>query len=648
MSMSFLAILISLAMMLTGVGGEGQPAAASRSLLVHNITVTYGDETVTLNPALRVGASTDGEKAVFDLGVDVNGDTLFPMQLGVDESGITALFEKSDVAVKLSAEALAALNEQLAALSESIANPGDDESAQIMSFIMNEYVPALTGMIKAMDNPDFADVLQEKAEAVFDEVIDRGEGTPVTENIDGTDYALTEYAYTIDGAQLAALADGIYTANDELNAFYEALFKLYDMMPEESGLNGMHSFADVFGKTGLDMTMDVVEKLSDDKSVDIMDGTITMDMSAMVAAAAQAEDGEAVEVPEIAPIVMNLHSAEVGDVKDANVTCDYAIDADGQNVALDISVNGHSVGTASMYMDMSTNIAVDGNDMGWMSMSANQDVDEETGDSTHAIAYTVNASPVYVSLLNSGNASADGTSSDNVMLVVDFNDQHVSLRFDLDVVADEITDNANGHEAALVLDDLSEETMNALGQDQSFQGTMMQALGSLMTDSQTLMADESVQQLIQLVTVVQPVEDYDYGDDSFEGEEYEEYEYEEPEDDGVLPYNEPQLTWLPEGWTLDSEDVDTAYDWVSLSYTNGEGYLYANFYQDEYNAETRYVVGEDGSIRPVEDREIGISSYDDDTVIVTLKEGDLFGNLNIYGADLDMETIGQIVAGIQF
>ena len=109
--MNFLAILISLAMMLTGAGGEGQPAEASRTLLLHNINITYGDESVSLNPALRVGATTDGEKAVFDVGVDVDGDTLFPIQLGVDESGLTALFAKSDVAVKLDAEAFDALND---------------------------------------------------------------------------------------------------------------------------------------------------------------------------------------------------------------------------------------------------------------------------------------------------------------------------------------------------------------------------------------------------------------------------------------------------------------------------------------------------------------------------------------------------------
>ena len=97
MSLNIIAILVSLAMMLTGVGGEGQPAEAARTLVLHNVRITVNDETVDLAPELRLGASTDGQKAVYDLGVDLNGETLFPIQLGAADEGITALFGKSEV-----------------------------------------------------------------------------------------------------------------------------------------------------------------------------------------------------------------------------------------------------------------------------------------------------------------------------------------------------------------------------------------------------------------------------------------------------------------------------------------------------------------------------------------------------------------------
>ena len=179
----------------------------------------------------------------------------------------------------------------------------------------------------------------------------------------------------------------------------------------------------------------------------------------------------------------------------------------------------------------------------------------------------------------------------------------------------------------------------------------MQASGSLMADAQTLTADESVQQLMGLFTAMrqpQVIEDYDYSDDSFEGEETGDYEYQEPEDDGVLAFNQPTFTWLPEGWELQNEDIDTAYDWVSQSFSDGSNYMYATFYQDNESNQVNYVVGEDGSIQAVEGREVSISDFGEGSLSVTIREGNVFGNLNLYGETMDVETIGQIVAGIQF
>ena len=86
MTMNLIAMLLSFAMMLTGAGGEGQPAQA-RNLVLHNVQFTYNGESIQLPQALHVGVSTDGEKAVFDFGIDQGGETLLPVQLGVSEEG---------------------------------------------------------------------------------------------------------------------------------------------------------------------------------------------------------------------------------------------------------------------------------------------------------------------------------------------------------------------------------------------------------------------------------------------------------------------------------------------------------------------------------------------------------------------------------
>ncbi len=424
MTMNFLAILLSLAMMLTGVGGEGQPAEASKTLVLHDFVLTYGDETVALNPSLRLGASTDGQKAVFDLGVDVNGDTLFPIQLGVDDSGITALFEKNDVAVKVSAEALNALTEQanqmMAAMQSQMAQ--SNGNPELMSFLTQEFIPAYTGLIGAVQDPAFAAELQAKGDEIFAQVIDRGEGQPASLTIDGNTYDnLTQYAYTIEADQLAELCDAIYTSNEKLEAYYNALFKLYSMMPEESGLNGLTSFKDLFDKFGMDISLAVEEQLSEDKTVDVMDGVLTMDMSGMIANAmkvianamkAQGTEGEA---PEIPPIVMNIHSQQVDGVKDASLTCDYEGDANGERVAMDIAMTVHAEDARNMNMSLDMRIAQNGKDLAAIGFTADNQANPENGEGAHSIGFTVTGdNGLNMSLQNSGISHADGTSEDNL------------------------------------------------------------------------------------------------------------------------------------------------------------------------------------------------------------------------------------------
>lgn len=651
MSMNILAILISLAMMLTGAGGEGQPAEASRMMMIHNVNLTYNDQSVTLDPALWMGAYANGEKALFDLSVQMDNDSLFPMQVSVDDSGITALFENSDVAVKVSADALNALSEQASQSMEALqAQMAGGENAELMTFIMQEFIPAYTGLLSAVQDPEFVKELEAQGNAVFAEVVDRGEGTPLTAEIDGTEYALNEYTYTITSEQMAELCDKLFNANDALKNYYDAMFKLYSLMPEESGLNKMTSFQDLFSATGMNLTMDVTEQLSDDEVVDRMDAVMTLDMSGMMAAIAAQNGGtEAPADVQIPPIVMNISSSKAGDVKDASVSCEYQVDADGQSVGFDMTMTAHTEGEENISLDMTMNMTQNGSSMGSMFMNASKITDAETGDGTHSFGYTIDAQGMYASLLNSGLTNADGTSTNNVMFSMNGNGTNMSVSFDVDVQAGELGDLTEGHEVAVTIDDLSQEAMNALGEDQAFQGAMMQVAGSLTTDGQKLMANESVQQLMSIFTAV-PVADADYTDDSFDGADVEDYEYEEPVDDGELGFDVPEFTWLPEGWTQQDSEVNTQYDYVSLSYGTEDfsNSLYATFYKNEDNNTINYVVGGDGEIEAVDGREISVSDFGDGNVSVTVREDDIEGNLNIFSADIDVETIGKIVAGLQF
>ncbi len=657
MSMNIIAILISLAMVLTGVGGEGQPAEASRMLMIHNVSVTYNGETVDLEPALWLGASSNGEKAVFDLGVQMDGDTLFPTQIGVDESGITALFKGSDVAAKISADALNGLSEQLDGVMEAAQTQiAEGENAELMNFIMNEYLPAYTGLLEAVQDPEYLKQMQAKANDAALSILDRGEGTPVTETYNEQEYALTEYHYTVESDQMAELIDAIYACDEKLAAYSDAMFKMYDMMPAESGLNGIASFKDMFGKMNLNMTMEITEKVSDDGEVDFSDVTLTMDMNQMVQtmAAAQADETASSDIPELPPMVIYINGNKVGEHQDAFVSTNY----EAEGAFMNMNMNGSSDGADDMHMLMSISVTDDNQQAGGFIMSVDQFKDEETGDKNCTLNLGGNVPDGDFGFAVYSTQKEDGQLTNTVVLGVNTPDTSFTVSFDADVMNGTLSDEANGHEAIVTIDDLSEETLSKLGEDQAMQAALMQVVGSMSADAQKLMANESVQKMSALFTSMasQPADvGDDYTDDSFdeaeeEADETEDYDYQEPEDDGELGYNEPEFTWLPEGMSVQSVDKDTQYDWLSMtiaddSYDNS---VYATFYKDSDENTINYVVGGDGEIEAVDGREMTVTDYGDGGMSVTLRENGVYANLMFFVEDIDLETVGKIVSGIQF
>ena len=650
MSVNFLAILLSLAMMLTGAGGDGQPAEASRMLTLHDVSLTINDETVALAPSLELGAYTDGEKAVFSLGVPMGDETLFPIQLGVSDAGVTALFEKSDVAVNVSANALNALSEQLEGqLAENFnAAMGQmsEENSGLTSVLMNDYIPAYIGLFEALQDETFLAQVQKDAEEIVYGIIDRGEGTPVTEMIEGEEYALTSYTYTIEGDQMAELADALYTSNDVFSAFYDALFKLYGALPEESGLNDLTSFADLFEKFGFDMRLDMQEKVSEEGDVEISDGVLTVDLNSVISTVAESQGSEE-EIPELEPIVMEIHSLKEEGHTEGELRCDY--DQDGTGLSLDMNFRKEDA-----HMDLTMSMGAYNEDVQVASfdLNASEAKNEATGTGVQHFDYSIEAEDVSMHFTLQNSTRPDGVEVCDVEFSADTEYQDLVLSFTVDVTGDPIEDHVNGHEA-FVIDDLSEESLQALGEDEAFQANLMQVVGSLSADAQKLVGDESVQKLVGLFTFTPQV---DYEDNSFEDEDnvdnYDDYdyEYEEPEDDGELGFEVPEFTWLPEGWSVGESNVDTAYDMVdiSLSGESADSFGYAMFYADADDSQTNYVVDDDGNITPVEGREVTVSDYGDGSVYVMLKDSGVNSSLSFTGADIDMETIGKIIAGIKF
>lgn len=745
MSMNLIAILVSLAMMLTGAGGAAQPetlpvAETARTLTLSNVNVTWNGETVRLGPQAHIGVSTDGVKAVYDFGVDLEDKTLMPVQVTVDESGITALSGNSGVAVAVTEKALTELARLLEEQMGASLGEAEGDNAQIMRFITEEYMPAYVNMLRVAMDPAQKSEINKVSQAVFDRMIDRGPGTPSTLAVDGEEYAVTAYSYTIDAAQLAALTDAMYGEVPVVKDYYDALFKMYAMMPEESGLRDITSFADLFERFNLQMRMDVEEQRSDDGSVDEMDTVLTMDLNGMMtmaqaqAAAEPAPEATDVplepvpeatdvplepvpeatdvplepapeteasadvaptdaqaeaEMPALEPFVMDIHSLKLNEYTEATGSCAYAVD---ERHSFEISMLA-TESTGVQELEMTATASVDGKKALGGKLSAFMAQDE-----TGLVSYNVSMKAVQqdaarVDAAFYGLQNPDGTSENSVSIDLRTPEQKAGVSFDLNVTADPIVDVASAAEAAFVIDDLSAEALQGLAEDPALMGAVMQAVGSITQDFAALGQDQGVKDVLTLIRGESlPIDvdalieedsdisidfgdglegddgDYaldlgDEGDSEYElvlgedgdyelvlGEDGSALDFDDApvEDDGVLPFEIPQMNWLPKGWTVTVTETDTAYDWVQLGITDADGAecAYAIFFLDPEASVANYIVQENGKV--VDGRMINVTDFGEGGLSVTVSENGMYGNLMFTSEAIELDTIGQIVAGIQF
>ena len=551
MSMNLIAILVSLAMMLTGAGGAAQPGAApaaetARTLTLSNVNVTWNGEALSLAPTAHVGVSTDGAKAVYDFGVDLDGKTLLPVQVSAGEAGLTALAGNGQ-AVTVTAKALEGLAEQLEAqMNASLAQSGDS-NAQIMKFITEEYLPAYANMLKLAMDPQKRTEINATTQAIFDRTVDRGEGKPSTLEVDGQRYDVTAYSYSMDAMQIAALSDTMYTEVPELTDYYNALFKLYSMMPEESGLRDVTSLSALMEKFDIQIRMDIEEQRTGDGKVDLMDAELTIDMSSMEAAirqqavnaapetlepieeaegtaadtqvvegdAAQSsqlqvdtagkgaapeaaevapETEDAAEAPALQPIVMNLHSLKLPDYSESTVDCVW--DVDGSHSA-DISMAATENG-GMQEMEMALFLLDNGVRTHGCKLSAFL-----AQDDTDTVSYSLSMRAIQqdvarVDAAVYGVKNPDHTSENSASVEVYTPALNAAVSFDLDVTDGPIEDRASAAKDALVIDDLSEAGIQSLAQDPAVLGALMQAAGAMTNDLATLQADPTVSGLMSL------------------------------------------------------------------------------------------------------------------------------------------------------
>ena len=769
MSMNLIAILVSLAMMLTGAGGAAQPEAAlpagetARTLTLSNVSVTWNGQTLQVAPQARFGVSTDGKKALYDFAVELEDKVLLPMQLSAGEEGVTVLSGNSGVAVTVTAGALAGLAAQLEEqVNASLAASGEDD-AQLMQFLTEEYMPAYTGLLKLAMDPVQRQQINATGQTVYDRVVDRGQGTPAKLEVDGVSYDVTAYSYSLDAMQMAALSDAMFDEVDALKDYYSALFKLYGMLPEETGLKGLDSFTALFERFGVQMRMDIEEKRTDDGAVDQMDNVLTMDLNSMMSvpqglatveaemrnaqpealsegedqmagapleteaeaeSAGEAEAAETVpetaeeaeaaetvpetegeaeaaevapetaeeaeaaeaapetegetEAPVLAPIVMNLHSLKLPEYNESTGSCVYAVD---EHHSVDFSMTtSESEGVQEVTAKVI--VSEDGKKTQGGKLSAFMAYDEMGTVSYSMSMKAIRQDTAKADATFYGVENPDGTSENSAAFELRTRKLNASVSFDLNVTSDAIEDATATAQSACVIEDLSQEGIQALGQDSEVMGKLMQALGSVLVDFNTLKADPGMKNLRALMRGKGlPIDvdeldeadleiDYDMeeapeGDDEDYGfvvgddGDYEmvvgdgdetafDFDDEPVEDDGVLAFAQPKLNWLPSGWGVSAVETDTAYDWVQMTITDAEGAECANaiFFLDPEAGTANYIVQDSGEV--LDGRMMNVTDFGEGGLSVTVSENGMYGNLMFNSEAIELDTIGQIVAGIEF
>ena len=697
MSLKVLSVIISFAMMLTGTYGMEAPEAAARTLTLSNITLTVDGESVTLEPTVTAGVATESGKALYNFAVRSGGSELLPVQLAVTEEALTALVKNGNAAFTVPAEAINALTEQAEA--EAMANvSADSKSSAVVEFITKDYLPAYTKVLQKAMDPEFTKTINEKAQALWDERIDRGEGTANVLDVDGTEYDCTVYEYTLEGEELMALADGVYALDEDLNALYQAIFKLYGMMPEESGLNGVTSLQELVEKTGLQMTAEIEESVGVDSDLRYTEATLSLDLAAMVnervAIPAESEQ-EAPEVTaeDVPPLEFVITSLEVDGGRYSSFSTEYGIqdvemsmemfatqDDEGMTMDLDVDLDaGEQGGMAFSFSadesgnDRSAELSVDFSSNGQsveMSGSYESQLDPATGDRNVTADVAVDALDVANARFEfsaEGVTHADGTSHFAIVNQLDNSASSASLAFDADVTADAIEDATEGVEA-LVIDDLQKAGDIMSGEEA--QGKVMQAAGSVMSDASALTGEESVARAAQLLSGFMAAQadapdreydgepeddDYEYDEEDYEEPEDDDYEYEygeedyeEPEDDGVLPYDMPEFTFIPEGWAPGDTTVDTAYDMVMMDFAT-EDYsdsMFATFMVGDDETEY-YALDAEGKLVPGDARNTRVEKMDD-AWSVNMNSNGVSVSLYIAGEDVDADTVAQIINGLRF
>ena len=624
---AILSFIVCIAMLLSPTGTlPAQPENAA-TWTISNLTISVGDEAVTLAPEARFTTAVGMDEAQLHFELGSGERTLMPMSGAINADGVRFTLGTGTKTYTLSDETFM----ELTGMTE--------EDAQILDIFGNfilSYGKVLNMMKDQEKYAEYYDLswkLTEDmlgAEFVETEIDVEGETLPARQ-IEG-ELSLAGVLNMLDVAAdcgIAELEELVAVTKDMVNlASGEPVEKFSDLAAsaEEEGMEGpimemscVYTSGDpLYAQVEMTMEMDGMSMVAQSESITRGEDTVAQMLMEM-----NAEDtamSYAVSMDYTGPITDPTRLEMAYDIlSETDYSYEYT-EEDGTTVAYT------SQDSTAMRMTMNAE-TVDGlenasaefvvDNIGTYGYDGDLDTYEDT----------VNLNMAYTESLQE-----DGSITGYVALDVNAMDETVGISFDLNRVVGEVAD---------YFADTAEQPLTADTEDVGYNALTADFMG-VAADGMALAADDSVIALMAMFENLTGVdEDYEYEDDSYE-EEYEEA--------SVVA-------------TL--EEAAAIFDGTIPYYTAPEGYSLQDVEVDEYSLYATYVSADD-------EFDMCLYAYDSDAVYYSMKDdspltaieglvvemdiyGDEVGSANVYGdgrtvsfyfSGIDMATAEAIVKGL--
>lgn len=648
---AILSLIVSLAMLLSGVGSLPAVPETANQYTLRNLTLTVNDETVTLDPELQLTTALGAEQLGLDFEIHAGDNTLLPISGRLDTNGVAFSLADNGKAYTVSYATLG----ELMGLTE-------DTDAQVAEALATatKLFTSLSAYNEAVKDPAVLEQLEALSQQQINEwlEISGAEYTPMDVDVNGATFHGQHTEISLSGMDAYAFMDDLLSCDIEpLRDYTQSLLKLLNMINGSNCADFTELVEVAFDEDEMDMLntklpLDITvaeqdgtkyERVAIDTELDgvamnieeiiISDGS-NIDMVMIV----NASDGEGTDIE----MSLNLFADEqnlsavfdiVGDVKDSYQT----IDADGNQMTVETSTK--------VSIAVSDYVLVDENGLAESFFNIGADVVESDSQSVDERSTTISLGTQSTeSREEDGSITADNT----ITLNVDDNGDALTaeLAFQTNSATVPYTDAFAGKEMLELTNDAESEAYQQIQTD----------LYALIGDVMTLASDDSVVEMMNTFAAVESsVENIGADVGVIGGYDYDDYDDYDLDMDDANPatleeaeaiYGSPIPAYTaPEGYALDYIYADEGY--LSVDYAAEDTYFSMTItpaYQDELTT-GYYMLGADGALGEMGGMLVQLSLNEDGTVAYAdIMAGD--SDITIFFDDVDMATAEAILAGL--